>query len=102
MATLIAGRGGDRGIRGVAPESTILPVTVSRGFETGPGPEANADRFSRGIRYAADRDAIVVAGSGNTSSGELIFKWDAPANSVGALRRAAPSTARTRSRRRGG
>lgn len=112
MATLIAGQGGNRGIRGVAPEATILPVTVSSGGDVGPDSDVAADRFARGIRYAADqgaavvnlsqgsqdplaedgcpaavteavryaasRDVIVVASSGNTSGGLLKFPGSCP------------------------
>jgi type VII secretion-associated serine protease mycosin len=60
MASLVAGRGGDRGFRGVAPEATILPVTVSAGVEVS-GDAVTIDLFARGIRYATDQGAAVIS-----------------------------------------
>lgn len=100
MASLIAGRGGDRGYRGVAPSATILPIAVLGDDEstdsdiegirfavdngadiismslgtpgTCPGPYVDA------IRYAADHDVIVVAASGNDPSGLSAYPGNCP------------------------
>jgi type VII secretion-associated serine protease mycosin len=81
MATLIAGHGGDRGFRGVAPAATILPVRVS---SDDPATDDVVDLDTQGIRYATDHGARVI----NISLASL-GGGDCPEPYVEALRYAA-------------
>ncbi|MFD7975260.1 S8 family serine peptidase [Streptomyces sp. NPDC059071] len=59
MALAIAGSGDNGGVKGIAPEATILPVKTGDSFFTGWGP------MLQGVRYAVDNGARVI----NISSG---------------------------------
>ncbi|HLV58383.1 MAG TPA: S8 family serine peptidase [Natronosporangium sp.] len=98
MASLIAGNGSGSGLRGVAPGAAILPVAVLDAYRSGSseldsGVVAEAIRWAadngadvinmsfaagadvclpvmvEAIRYAVERDAILVASSGNAAGG---------------------------------
>lgn len=101
MAVQIASRGGRNGFFGVAPEAKILPVValsnrayvkaipfaVDRGAKVinisqgGPG-DCPSD-LQRAIKYAIDRDAIVLAAAGNEGDKENLSL--APANCKGVV-----------------
>ena len=96
MASLIAGRGGDpMRLLGIAPDARILPVATPQDAR-GPDPRSVAEgirwaadhgakviNVSSGhtgaplseeidaVRYAMAKDAVVVAGVGNTSAGMI-------------------------------
>jgi type VII secretion-associated serine protease mycosin len=104
VAMLIAGRGRDGATKGIAPDAQILPVTTSgtsdtvneavrwladqhvavinmsfgRSRVTG----RSAELFDDAIRYAADRDVVVVAAAGNSSEDTAVVT---PANRPGVL-----------------
>lgn len=60
MASLVAGRGVDGGVLGVAPESRVLSVQVLA--EGRPqAADADHDPVARGIRYAVDHGAGVIS-----------------------------------------
>ncbi|MFR9777338.1 type VII secretion-associated serine protease mycosin [Micromonospora sp. MS34] len=95
MAGIIAATGAARdGVVGIAPAAKILPVGINADKRGGITAEASAagirlatdrgakvinlsyttmgvasDEVQQAIRYALDRDAVVVAGSGNTALG---------------------------------
>ena len=108
MALLVAGQGGSSGLVGVAPEAKILPVVrgrvddgdVARNIRWAvdhgakvlnmsyAGPGACGDEDQAAVRYAIERGAVVVAGSGNQG----IFSERGvghPANCLGVLSAAA-------------
>lgn len=61
MAATIAARGGGKsGFVGIAPESTILPVTTIAGDTLTPNYTDFSTGLSKGIRYATDRGARVI------------------------------------------
>lgn len=105
MAMLIAGRGGDHGLVGVAPGAAILPIAIRlRGgnpvddyaeglrFAVDHGAqvinmsvgaiasvrEDCPDRVAAAVRYAASRDVVVVAGSGNRVGGPDEYPGSCP------------------------
>jgi type VII secretion-associated serine protease mycosin len=86
MASLIAGHGGDRGFRGVAPAATILPVTVVT--EDAP-PEETFNQEIQGIRYATDNGAQVINISLGTVDLSAVGEAECPAAYLDALRYAA-------------
>ncbi|WP_055556863.1 S8 family serine peptidase [Streptomyces sp. NBRC 110028] len=60
MATLIAGNGAnDQGIKGLAPDARILPLTVFGDSQKAGTNSAPA--LIKGIRYAADSDAQIIS-----------------------------------------
>ncbi|MEV6926003.1 type VII secretion-associated serine protease mycosin [Dactylosporangium sp. NPDC051485] len=65
MAALIAGRGkgGDKGVLGIAPKSTILPVQVAQYIDFAGYPEDVA----AGIDYAVSRGASVICIAAGTN-----------------------------------
>ena len=96
MAALIAahGRSSDTGIEGIAPAAKILPIRVSKdgngndstligkGIDSAIARQARVINISlsagpafelqKAVDSALDRDIVVVAGAGNTSSGAII------------------------------
>lgn len=59
MAMLIAGNGGnDQGIKGLAPDARILPLTVAG--TTKESGTRNVPAFAEAIRYAADSEARIL------------------------------------------
>ncbi|WP_119731593.1 S8 family serine peptidase [Thermomonospora amylolytica] len=101
MATTIASRGGPTGFMGVAPEAKILPVVAQGHAALVKGIRAAADRGARviniskgapgscpddmqqAIKYAIDRNAVVVASAGNTGHTDNSSLY--PANCRGVL-----------------
>lgn len=105
MAALIAGRGVDGGAHGVAPEATILPVSVgsdgakfttaavAEGITWAVDQGADVVNLSltseatltpdllRAVNHAFDHDVVVVAGTGNDG----VERIGAPANIRGVL-----------------
>ncbi|WP_242891233.1 S8 family serine peptidase [Actinomadura litoris] len=101
MASLIAGQGSGTGMVGVAPEAKVLPVlaqsvpayvkgiryvvdhgaTVVNLSQAAPGP-CSPD-LQQAVSYALEKDAVVVAGSGNEGAGAN--PSNAPANCKGVL-----------------
>ncbi|WP_213452405.1 S8 family serine peptidase [Rhizomonospora bruguierae] len=91
MALLVAARGSDGGMVGLAPKATILPVRASTGNQLHAGIRWAADhgakvinvsmsgiqildacspRMQSAIDYAIERDAVIVAAAGNDGNGE--------------------------------
>src|SRR5262249_44422938 len=72
MAELVAARGASRGMKGVAPESQILPITISR---AGKFPDAIGPISAKAIRWATDRGASIISmsygGAIETCAGQL-------------------------------
>lgn len=86
MATKIASRGGATGYVGIAPEAQILPVVTQSTQAYVKGIRFAADRGAKvinlsqaiagqcptelqeAIRYAIERDVVLVAGAGNTGT----------------------------------
>ncbi|GIH16445.1 S8 family serine peptidase [Rugosimonospora africana] len=59
MAALIVGQGRGTGLVGVAPEATVLPVTVTDG--TAASAEPFHEHIAAGIRFAVNHGATVVS-----------------------------------------
>lgn len=77
MAIMIASRGGQSGLVGVAPESRILPIAVP--IET----TEHRHYFSQAIRWAADHGAQVISISlGHTGAGFAHYCPDEVAQAV--------------------
>ncbi|GAA2367279.1 type VII secretion-associated serine protease mycosin [Dactylosporangium salmoneum] len=70
MAGLIAGRGkgGNNGVLGIAPKSTILPVQVSKALDVG----GNPLDLAKGIDYAVAQGAKVINISLDTSEAKEV------------------------------
>ncbi|WP_241661559.1 S8 family serine peptidase [Thermomonospora catenispora] len=101
VATAIASRGTHTGFLGIAPEAKILPVVtkspeaivkgirfaVDRGAKviniSQGAPAPCPDDLQQAVRYAIERDAIIVAAAGNT--GDSSNQSEFPANCKGVL-----------------
>ncbi|WP_157995729.1 S8 family serine peptidase [Thermomonospora amylolytica] len=101
MATAIAARGTHTGFFGVAPEAKILPVITKDQVAIAKGIRFAADRgakvinisqgapapcpddLQQAVRYAIERDVVVVAAAGN--DGEGANQSEFPANCKGVL-----------------
>jgi len=101
IATLIASRGGTSGFLGIAPEAKILPVVTQSGPAYTKGIRFAADQGAKvinlsqalsgpcpadlqeAVRYAIERDVVIVAGAGNDGDGINSSMY--PANCKGVL-----------------
>ena len=101
IAALIASRGGSSGFLGVAPEAQILPVITRSTAAYAQGIRFAADNGAKvinlsqalagpcpaylqdAVRYAIERDAVIVAGAGN--DGNSLNSSMHPANCKGVL-----------------
>ncbi|MEU1590182.1 type VII secretion-associated serine protease mycosin [Micromonospora sp. NPDC005710] len=108
MAGIIAAKSGGRdGVDGIAPGAKILPIKLRAGGKTstegvlargirmavdggatvvnvsqGAGGRASSEEASA-IKYALDRDVVVVASAGNTADGQVAV--GSPANTPGVI-----------------
>lgn len=81
MASLIASRGRESGVLGVAPAASILPVVVGRGAR---GPNDPSEQESTAIRSAVDHGAQVINISGG--SADITDAGGCPDNVAAAVR----------------
>jgi type VII secretion-associated serine protease mycosin len=76
VASLLAGRGtgSDTGLIGVAPEASILTVSVA--FGTSGAKLSNDDQIAKGIRWAVDNGADVINMSLTRNTLDWPTSWD--------------------------
>lgn len=75
VATLAAGRGtgGDTGMIGVAPEATILPISMAFGSRA---PVSTTDQVAEGITWAVKHGADIINLSFTTNTVAWDSSWD--------------------------
>ncbi|NEN07196.1 S8 family serine peptidase [Diaminobutyricibacter tongyongensis] len=76
VASLLAGRGtgGDNGVIGVAPEASLLTVSVSLGAS--PSSVSSDDQIADGVRWAVDNGAKVINMSLTRNTLDWPESWD--------------------------